>query len=310
MVSTVPEKEFKRKGKKEEREEEVIVTDVTASVLQTALSLVRHGQAHAVLLCGKGEQVNLVVGDGASLPILLATSAPSIQEAVKEKVRALIHLPPVRLPRLDQIKLALVLGLAQGVVAPDDVLVCVSGPLQSDRLDTLLLLTVRDESELLAGSTSLVSQQVHPEVFERVLEIAIQIAAEGRERKPVGTIFVVGDTEDVLKYSRPLVLNPFKGYPEQERNILDPQLTETVKEFSAIDGAFLIRGDGTVEAAGVYLQPSLPHEDLPMGLGARHAAAAGITSVTAALAITVSSSTGAVRVFSKGQMVTEIERPT
>ena len=109
---------------------------------------------------------------------------------------------------------------------------------------------------------------------------------------------------------RGVVLNPFKGYEENERNILDPRLTETVKEFCAIDGAFLLRGDGVIEAAGAFLHPGLPREELPMGLGARHAAAAGITAVTNAIAITVSASTGTVRVFRSGRMVLEIERPS
>jgi DNA integrity scanning protein DisA with diadenylate cyclase activity len=44
-------------------------------------------------------------------------------------------------------------------------------------------------------------------------------------------------------------------------------------------------------------------------LGARHAAAAGITAVTNAIAVTVSASTGTVRVFRGGRMILEIERP-
>ncbi|MCS7223865.1 MAG: diadenylate cyclase [Armatimonadetes bacterium] len=302
----MPDKEGKKKTKKDE---EIVTPELKEPFLHAAFTLARHEGASAILICGRPEHLMLPDPDAVRIPVLLATSCPSLPDEVKEKVHTVIDLPPVRLPRLDQIKLALVLGIAQGVVGTDDVLVCLAGPLQSQQLDTLVLVTVKDEYELFASSSSLISQQVHPEVFERVLEIAIQIAAEGRERKPVGTIFVIGDTENVLRFSRPLVLNPFRGYPENERNILDPQLTETIKEFSAIDGAFLVRSDGVVEAAGVYLQPSLSHEDLPMGLGARHAAAAGITAVTDAMAITVSSSTGAVRVFSGGRMVTEIERP-
>ncbi|MCA9244705.1 MAG: diadenylate cyclase, partial [Phycisphaerales bacterium] len=47
----------------------------------------------------------------------------------------------------------------------------------------------------------------------------------------------------------------------------------------------------------------------PRGLGARHQAAAAITSVTEAIAITISHSTGSVTVFRNGRIVTEIEKP-
>ena len=64
------------------------------------------------------------------------------------------------------------------------------------------------------------------EVFERVLTLATQLAAEGREGRPVGALFVLGDSERVLAQSRGLVLNPFLGHPESGRNVLDPALED------------------------------------------------------------------------------------
>jgi len=88
-----------------------------------------------------------------------------------------------------------------------------------------------------------------PQVLERVIDLASQLGSEGREGKPVGALFVVGDAEKCLSLSRQLMLNPFKGYPADERNILDPALEETIKELSSLDGAFIIQGDGTVETS-------------------------------------------------------------
>ena len=150
---------------------------------------------------------------------------------------------------------------------------------------------------------------VAPEVLERALQIATTIAREGREGKPIGTTLIVGDYDRVRTMSRQLVINPFKGYGDDERRILDPSLEETLKEFATIDGAFLIRGDGVVEAAGTYLRPDAVHGDLPSGLGARHAAAAGITAATDALAVVVSQSTGRVSLFKAGKPVLVLERP-
>lgn len=149
--------------------------------------------------------------------------------------------------------------------------------------------------------------------MERVLGLASEIAIEGREGKPTGTIFVLGDTNTVNKYIRQLIINPFRGYSEAERNILDPGLDETIKEFASIDGAFIITGDGIVLSAGSYLRPP-PDTDndigvLPSGFGARHAAAAGITVCTNSLAITVSESTGMVSIFKNGLIMLSIAKP-
>ena len=113
-----------------------------------------------------------------------------------------------------------------------------------------------------------------------------------------------------MEESRQLVINPFHGYPESERNILDPLLEETVKEFSAIDGAYIIRGDGVIVSAARYLVPlEKPIDPLPAGLGTRHEAAAWITNSTSAVAVCVSQSTGAVTVFRSGKIVTDLQRP-
>ncbi len=303
----MPEKEQKRKPRREEAEE---LSDPTEALLNAACQLVKQGTGHSVLICAEPPLFVTLQEWLTKAPFILATSARSLPEEIKNSVKSTIELPAIRLPRMGQIKLAVILGLAQGNIHADDTLICLAGPPHAHRLDTLLLLKVRDEFELFAISDQLLTEHVNPEVFEQVLELAIQIAAEGREGKPLGALFVLGDYENVSRYATQLVLNPFKGYDESERNILDPRLAETIKEFCAIDGAFLIRGDGVVEAAGAFLHPGFPHEDLPMGLGARHAAAAAITAVTNAVAITVSASTGTVRVFRKGKMVIEIERPS
>ena len=116
-----------------------------------------------------------------------------------------------------------------------------------------------------------------------MLTLAGELGVEGREGRPVGTLFVIGDSDRVLAQSHQLVINPFHGYPENERNILDPRLEETIKEFSAIDGAFIVRGDGVILAAGRYLAPRGKLDPpLPHGLGTRHEAAASITAMSQA----------------------------
>jgi DNA integrity scanning protein DisA with diadenylate cyclase activity len=105
-----------------------------------------------------------------------------------------------------------------------------------------------------------------------------------------------------------MVLNPFHGFSRSLRNVLDPSLAETIKEYAQIDGAFLIQDDGTVLSAGTYLAPRETPNKLPSGWGARHTTAAAITSHTRATAVTVSQSTGTVTVFHQGEPAMVLER--
>ncbi len=121
-------------------------------------------------------------------------------------------------------------------------------------------------------------------------------------------LFVLGDHDKVRGWTHQMVMNPFKGYRDEEKNILDPSLAETVKEFSTIDGAFLVRGDGVIEAAGAFLRTGKQAAEAVPGLGARHAAAAGVTARTAALAVALSQSTGRVSLFAGGKLVMQLDR--
>jgi diadenylate cyclase len=212
--------------------------------------------------------------------------------------------------RLAQLRSAMLVALTRGVVSFTDRICCVGGISGSNQFDTVVMVDIEREFQtLLTGSTAdLLPEDVKPEVLERVIAVATELAVEGREGRPVGCLFVVGDNEKVASLSKPLVLNPFFGYKEEDRNILNPFMDETVKEFSSIDGAFVIRGDGVVEAAGSLIQATDSTHELPSGLGSRHAAAAAISVATNCISIVVSSSTGQVTLFRRGVMLPLTEK--
>ncbi|MDP3105450.1 MAG: AAA family ATPase [Candidatus Methanoperedens sp.] len=143
---------------------------------------------------------------------------------------------------------------------------------------------------------------VKPEVFEAAVNIAAEIAREGREGKPVGTAFVIGDSENVMKNSRQLILNPFAGHPAEERMITNPDLRGNIKELSQLDGVFVVSGNGIFEAAGRYLTVDARIATLPKGLGTRHSSVAAMTMATGAIGIVVSQSGGGIMVMKKGRI--------
>ncbi|MBP7141108.1 MAG: diadenylate cyclase [Opitutaceae bacterium] len=211
--------------------------------------------------------------------------------------------------RLAQLRSAMLVGLTHGIISFNDRVCCIGGITGSNQFDTLVVVDVEREFQtLLTGHAELLPPDVRPEVLERVIAVATELAVEGREGRPVGCLFVVGDTAKVEKLVKPLVLNPFYGYKEEDRNILNPFMDETIKEFSLLDGAFIIRGDGVVLSAGSLLQATDSEHALPSGLGSRHAAAAAISVASDCISIVVSSSTGQVNLFRRGVMLPLTER--
>jgi len=140
-----------------------------------------------------------------------------------------------------------------------------------------------------------------------VVDLATEIGREGREGHPIGTMFVVGDTRKVMGLSRPMNFNPFRGYSDEERDVRNLAVREQIKDIAKLEGAIIIRRDGVAVAACRRIEASYSGFTLSMGLGTRHASAAAISKSTKAIAVTVSQSSGTVRVFQNGEVMLHIE---
>jgi len=248
-------------------------------------------------------------GDPCYQLILVTRGEEEVPEPIRSK-SVQINVPDVKLTRLGQIKIAITKGIATGLFQKGDKVVCLSGISGFGYADSLFVIDVGKEFEILTSENiSGINEAVYPEVFGTVLNLALELGAQGREGRKVGTIFILGDHERVMQLSRQMIINPFMGYAEEQRNILNPDLKETIKEFSAIDGAFVIKEDGVLVTAGRHLSAALEAKDFPQGLGSRHIAAAGITGITQAVAVVLSESSGNVTVFKNGRMFVSIEKP-
>jgi diadenylate cyclase len=149
------------------------------------------------------------------------------------------------------------------------------------------------------------SEQIR-RTLEQVIELAVELAREGREGRKIGTLFTVGDVDAVIERSRPLLLDPLYGHPAERLDVSRPDFRETVKELAQLDGAFVVRGDGTFLSAGRFVDVDVNDEtNFIPGLGTRHAAGASISRATSAIAVVVSQSS-VVRVFGRGELLAEI----
>jgi diadenylate cyclase len=157
----------------------------------------------------------------------------------------------------------------------------------------------------LFGEICSAKREVNPEVLEQIVSLAVEIAREGREGRKIGTLFVVGDSGAVIKRSKPLILDPLHGHPDESKQIENPDVRETIKELAQLDGAFLVSNSGVVLSAARYIDAASDSLDLPLGLGSRHMAGASISQQTSAVSVVVSESS-MVRMFDDGELVSEI----
>ncbi len=152
-------------------------------------------------------------------------------------------------------------------------------------------------------------ERVSPEVVRAVLNICFDIATKGREGKKMGTALIVGDVDEVMLRSHPLIINPYLGQTPEDSNILEEHNWESVKELAQLDGVFVISEEGKIHAAGRYLDVDARDIKIDKGLGGRHVSAAAITRDTVAVAFTVSESGGVVRIYIDGKELICIDRP-
>jgi diadenylate cyclase len=147
--------------------------------------------------------------------------------------------------------------------------------------------------------------EVDSRVLEQTVALAVEIAREGREGRKIGTLFVVGDSEEVVKHSKPLILDPLYGHPDESKRIDDPGVRETLKELAQLDGAFVVSDEGVVVSAARYIDATSEEVNIPLGLGSRHLAGASVSRHTDAVAVVVSESS-MVRMIDDGELVSEI----
>src|ERR687893_2616442 len=126
-------------------------------------------------------------------------------------------------------------------------------------------------------------REVNTRVLEQTVSLAVEIAREGREGRKIGTLFVVGDSGEVTGRSKPLILDPLQGHPDEDKRIESPDMRETIKELAQLDGAFVVSNSGVVLSAARYIDASSESLKLPLGLGSRHMAEASISRQNSAV---------------------------
>lgn len=287
----------------------------TIVLLKAARQLHDDLPADAILLLPEADldwsAVLEVLGDSKLL--IAARTTALMEEFRRHPELTLLDFEPGPTPRHEHVSLALLEAIRSDKLRHGaDVIVVHNGvdigAENLEQMDSLSIIHLGEHLDRLnAQDLRKLDTQVPLEVLRAVIDLAVAIGREGREGKPVGTMFVVGDTRKVLSKSRPMNFNPFRGYSRSERDIRDPDVREQIKDIAQLEGAIIIRRDGIAVAACMRVYADDEEVPLSMGLGTRHAAGAAISRATKAIAVVVSQSSGSVRLFQGGEVVLHIE---
>jgi len=240
--------------------------------------------------------------------LLIAADTREQLEGASEVGVSTVALNMPTSPVYEKLTQALIECVADDILPAGGKVVAVYSGFDPGRIDSISYLRLDEHlGRLTARDLRQLETRVPLETLRLVVDLAVDIGREGREGKPVGTMFVVGDTRKVLAESAPSGFDPLKGYSRKERQLSDARVREGIKEIAQLDGAFIVAADGTVERACQIVDTSAASVTLTKGLGARHWAGAAITKKTKAIAVVVSESNGTVRIFQNGEVVLRIE---
>jgi DNA integrity scanning protein DisA with diadenylate cyclase activity len=242
------------------------------------------------------------------IKLLVVADQRSQLVGATERGLAAVILKMADAPVHEKLTQALLEAVADDVLAPGAKVVAVYSGFEPDIHDSISVVHLGEHlGQLTARDLRQLETLVPLDTLKTVVDMAVEIGREGREGKPVGTLFVVGDSRKVMASSHPTGFDPVRGYNRQERDLDDPRVREGIKEIAQLDGAIVVSAEAIVLGAARYIDASAEHITLPKGLGARHWAAAAITRKTKAVAVAVSESNGTVRIFQDGEVTLRIE---
>ena len=283
-----------------------------AAVFDAAARLAKDEKADGVLVLLDGssdwQALKKKAEESGVAKLIIAADTPEELQGAADAGLLTVELNMDKSPVFEKLAQALLEAVADDMLEPSSHVVAVYSGFEPETIDSLSVLALSDHlGRLTVRDLRQLETSVPLDTLQVVVNLAVEIGREGREGKPVGTLFVVGDHLKVLKASHPQGYDPVKGYTKKDRNLKNARVREMIKEVAQLDGAFVISAEGVVTASCQYIDAPAAEIILSKGLGARHWSAAAISKASKAIAVTVSESSGTVRLFQNGDVMLRIE---
>lgn len=287
----------------------ITFTDQLQAFCEIASRLARRDDADALLFLLEGptdwRRLRSATGKHA---VLLAADRAEYLDGAEAAGFDTVALNIPDSPVHERLTQALLESVADDLLAPGACVVALYSGFEAGTIDSLSVIRLDEHlGRLTVHDLRQLETRVPLDTLKTAVDLAVNIGREGREGKPVGTLFVVGDHRRVMKHCHSMGFDPVRGYNVSERKLEGIRVRESIKEIAQLDGAFVVSSDGTVIAACQHVSAPAVDITLSKGLGARHWSAAAISRATSAIAITVSESNGTVRLFQNGEVMLRIE---
>ena len=262
-----------------------------------------------ICITESGEFVQELLELPQTVQIVAATANADTHNALKGAGVESVRLPLHASEKYSQVRHVLSVLLRAGTISVGEFVVCAVGAgVYPEEGDLVVLTDIEaDLKDLPVTAVLKMTEGIHPSVLKAAITVASKIGRAARRGKRVGAIFMIGDSLEVMEGAKQLIPNPFKGHEDDLRHITNPDIHDILIELAKLDGAFIIRGDGFIQSAAVFLTMGESDVEVPAGLGSRHIAASGVTARTRATAIVVSATDGNIRIFAKGKMVMQLD---
>ena len=122
---------------------------------------------------------------------------------------------------------ALLEAVADDILAPGSRVVAVYSGFEPDTVDSVSVISLGEHLDRLTGRDFAAGDTGSLGDAQGRSQLAVEIGREGAS-KPVGTMFVVGDTRKVLNHSKPAGFDPVRGYNRKEHP-LEARVREGIK---------------------------------------------------------------------------------
>ena len=284
-------------------------TDQLEAFCKIASQLVNLEEADAMLFLLEGpvDWVRLHAATHKQT-VILAAERPQHLAGAEEAGFDTVKLNIPDSPVYESLTQSLLESVAEDLIAPGACVVALYSGFETGTIDSLSVIRLGEHlGRLTVHDLRKLETRVPLDTLKTAVDLAVAIGREGREGKPVGTMFVVGDHRKVLTHCHSMGFDPVRGYKSADRKLEGIKVRESIKEIAQLDGAFIVAADGTVVAACQHVSAPAANITLSKGLGARHWAAAAISRASAAIAICVSESNGTVRLFQNGEVKLRVE---
>jgi DNA integrity scanning protein DisA with diadenylate cyclase activity len=146
------------------------------------------------------------------IPVLVAADDQDDLDGVASAGLQSVLLDVAGLPVQERLTQALLECVAAELIAPEANVVALYSGFEAGSLDSLSVLRLEEHlGQLTSRDLRNLETKVPLETLKLVVDIAVEIGREGREGKPVGTLFVVGDSRHVMQSSHATGFDPVRG---------------------------------------------------------------------------------------------------